>query len=120
MSNMDETIGRILADPDSMAQIQALAQSLGLSQTQNAPPEETAKPPEAPAPPPNSDTQSDFARSIFSLMQQARQTDARQEALLCALKPYLRPERRESLDRAAQLARLSGLAGAALGRYGGF
>lgn len=120
---MEDQIGRILNDPESMAQIQALARSLGLAQGQDAPPDTQQSAPAVPPPAssaPPAGNGDDFARSIFALMQQARQIDEKQEALLCALKPYLRPERREKLDRAAQLARLSGLAGAALGRYGGF
>ena len=33
-------------------------------------------------------------------MQQAQHTDKRQEALLCALKPYLAPERQAKIDEA--------------------
>ena len=42
-----------------------------------------------------------------------------QEALLAALKPYLRPERREKLDRAMRIARISQIAGGALKQHGG-
>ena len=42
----------------------------------------------------------------------------RQEALLRALEPFLRPARREKIERALQIARLSGIAGSALRRGG--
>ena len=52
--------------------------------------------------------------TIFSIGLVGVSTDGKQEALLCALKPFLRPERREGIDRAMQLAKLSQLAGIAL------
>ena len=55
-----------------------------------------------------------FLQSMMGVMQQAQRSDGKQEALLCALKPFLRPERREGIDRAMQLAKLSQLAGIAL------
>lgn len=107
MEGLEEQLQKILDDPDSMAQILSLAQSFGLQ-----PPEAA---PSAPPPPPPDDG---MARAIFGMMQQARQSDGRQEALLHAIKPYLRPEKRGRLDRAAQIARISHLAGFALRSFG--
>lgn len=105
----ESQLNEILNDPERMAQILSLAQSFGLQ-----PPETPSAPPPS-APPPDSE----MLQSMMRLMQQARQTDGKQEALLSALKPYLAPERREKLDRAIQLARISHLAGYALRNYGG-
>ena len=55
----------------------------------------------------------------MQMMQQAQHTDSKQEALLCALKPYLVPERRDKIDRALRIARLSQLASFALRNSGG-
>lgn len=60
-----------------------------------------------------------FVRGILQLVRQANQKDGPQEALLAALKPYLRPERREKLDRAMRIARISQIAGGALKQHGG-
>mgnify|MGYP004646277503 FL=1 len=57
-------------------------------------------------------------QTLMRLMQQAQQSDGKQEALICALKPFLAPERREKMDRAMQIARISHLAGFALRNYG--
>ena len=103
-------------DPNSMAQILSMAQSLGSlgfgeqseAQTPPSPPEGDAFMPDM-----------GFVQAIMGMMQHARQTDGKQEALLCALKPFLKPERRESIDRAMQLARISHLAGYALKNSGG-
>ena len=109
MDGLEEQLQKILNDPDSMAQILSLAQSFGLQ-----PPEGAASAPSAPPPPPDDG----MAKAIFGMMQQARQSDGKQEALLQAIKPYLRPERRGKIDRALQIARISHMAGFALRNYG--
>lgn len=91
-----------------MAQIMSIAQSLGGGQAENT---------SQPVPQPQQDD--GFARAILQIMQQAQHTDSRQEALLCALKPYVVPERRDKIDRALRIARLAQLAGCALRSYGG-
>ena len=55
---------------------------------------------------------------MMQIFQQMQQTDPRQDALLCALRAYLAPERQRKLDRAMELARLTKLAGLALGPGG--
>ena len=110
----EDKLNQILSDPDSMAKIMSLAQSLGGSSAASAGPPEP--PPKAPPPPPDDA----FVKGILRLMQQAQHTDKRQEALLCALKPYLAPERQARIDEALRIAKLSQLAGFALKNYGGF
>ncbi len=109
MEGLEEQLQKIMNDPDSMAQILSLAQSFGLQ-----PPEAASSAPSAPPPPPDDG----FVKAIFGMMQQAQQSDGRQEALLHALKPYLRPERQGNIDRALQIAKISHLAGFALRNYG--
>lgn len=110
----EDKLNQILSDPDSMAKIMNLAQLLGgPSAAPNGPPD----PPPKPSPPPPDDA---FVKGILRLMQQAQHTDKRQEALLCALKPYLAPERQAKIDEALRIAKLSQLAGFALKNYGGF
>ena len=113
----EDKLNQILSDPDSMAKIMNLAQSLGgPSAAPNGPPNPPPGPPPAPPPPPDDA----FVKGILRLMQQAQHTDKRQEALLCALKPYLAPERQAKIDEALRIAKLSQLAGFALKNYGGF
>lgn len=95
--NLEEKLSQVLNDPNSMAQLMSFAQSLGMG-------------------PPGDDA---FVRGILQLVRQANQKDGPQEALLAALKPYLRPERREKLDRAMRIARISQIAGGALKQHGG-
>ena len=108
---LEEKLSAILNDPDSMAQILSMAQSLGMGQ-EGEPASGTA----APEPPPVDPA---MLQGIFQLMEQVQHQDGKQEALLLALKPYLAPERRNKIDEALQIARISHLAGAALRNYGG-
>lgn len=110
----EDKLNQILSDPDSMAKIMSLAQSLGREQNAPSPP---PAPPRPQPPPPPDDA---FVKGILRLMQQAQHTDKRQEALLCALKPYLAPERQAKIDEALRIAKLSQLAGLAFKNYGGF
>ena len=109
---LEQQIGAILQDPQQLQKVFALAQSLGLS-----PPEPPAEPSPAPVAPPSfpqNAPQAAVSDALGDLLQKAGQLDRRQENLLNALKPFLRPERREKIDRAMQAARISRLAGAAL------
>lgn len=123
MDGLEDKLQQILNDPQSMAQILSMAQSFGLqppepSHAPDAPPKpgQPPKPPSPPPKPPQLDPR--MLQTLTQLMQQAQQSDSKQEALICALKPFLAPERREKMDRAMQIARISHLAGFALRNYG--
>ena len=130
VDGLEDKLQQILNDPQSMAQILSMAQSFGLqppepSHAPDAPSKPAAppsksephpKPPSPPPKPPQIDPR--MLQSLMQLMQQAQQSDGKQEALICALKPFLAPERREKMDRAMQIARISHLAGFALRNYG--
>ncbi len=112
---IEDKLNNILSNPEAMAQIMSLAQSFGGGQSQP----EQSPPPSSPPPLALPNMDESFVRGIMQMMQQSQKTDSRQEALLCALKPYLQPERREKIDRAIRIARLSQLASFALRSYGG-
>lgn len=109
---LDQALGAILQDPAQLQKIFALAQSLGLSSPPQPQPSEP--PPALLQPPPPTPERSAAADTLAELLQKAGKLDRRQENLLNALKPFLKPGRREKIDRAMQAARLSRLAGAAL------
>ncbi len=122
MAEFDEKLNSILANPDAMAQIMQLAQSLsGDSQGPTPPPPAPAPPqqpsPRPPAPPPQGGTDllSSLAGGVdptllmklMPLIQElGGQNDSNARQLLYALRPYLKPERQEKVERALQLARL--------------
>lgn len=127
MAEFEDKLNELLSNPDSMAQIMRLAQSLsGDSQDSGQEP-----PPQSPqqqrqqapqdqhhqGPPPQSgaDLLSSLTGGIdpkllmrlLPLVQElGGQRDSNARALLYALRPYLKPERQEKVERALQLARL--------------
>ena len=120
MAEFDDKLNSILSNPDAMAQIMQLAQSFSGGNQQSAP----APPAAAPAPPPQPQTQSaggggDLLSSLtggldtkllmklLPLIQElGSQQDSNARQLLYALRPYLKEERQEKVERALQLARL--------------
>ena len=127
MSEFDEKLNALLSNPDSMAQIMQLAQSLS---GQTAGPGGGGSPPpagqqQAPPPPPSppqsppvggtGDLLSSLtggidpkllSRLLPVLQELNRGDDNNARQLLFALRPYLRPDRQEKVERALQLARL--------------
>ena len=115
MAEFDDKLNSLLSNPDAMAQIMQLAQSLGGGQDAPPPP-----PPPAQDPPPASGIGSGDLFSSLSggldptllirlmpLIQElggGKDSNARQ--LLYALRPYLKKDRQEKVERALQLARL--------------
>ena len=116
MAEFDDKLNSILSNPDAMAQILQLAQSLGgdpapapAAPAQAPPPPPPDPAPQAgggsPLPGPGLDPQ--LLTGLLPLVRElggARDSNARQ--LLYALRPYLKPERQEKIERALQLARL--------------
>lgn len=115
MAEFDDKLNSILSNPDAMAQIMQLAQSLGGGTEQpSAPP---PPPPQAPQPPApgGGDLLSSLTggldpqlllRLLPLIQELGGQQDSNARQLLYALRPYLRPERQEKIERALQLARL--------------
>ena len=136
MAEFDEKLNSILSNPNAMAQIMQLAQSITGENSAAAPPPPQAQPfappqaqpftpppqtqPFAPPPPPpqsaapaanplsalgNMDPK--LMMKLLPLIQElggTQDSDARR--LLYALSPYLKPDRRDKIERALQLARL--------------
>ena len=94
--SFEQAIGAMLQDPEQMQKIFALAQSLGFSppaaQGASSPPEPPVSPP--PAPKQETSPPDDRQQALGELLQKAGTLDRRQENLLNALKPFLKPERR--------------------------
>lgn len=104
----EELIGQILNDPEKMAQLSALAESLGLNGAPPEAPPPLTKPPAPDRPPPPQTSLPDAAMlsALMGTLGELNRVDKRLEALLCALKAYLPPDGCRRLDRAAELARL--------------
>lgn len=123
MAEFDEKLNSLLSNPEAMAQIMQMAQSLSGGQTQQ-PPQQPPQQPAHPAPPPpvqpppGGDVLSSLSSltggidptmltKLLPLIQElGSQNDSNARQLLYALRPYLKPERQEKIERALQLARL--------------
>lgn len=116
MAEFDEKLNAILSDPGAMSQIMQLAQSLGGGDSTPPPP-----PPASQAPVNQGSSSGGLGNlgslgglgdpqmisKLLPLLQEfGGQQDSNARALLYALRPYLKEERQEKVERAVQLARL--------------
>lgn len=127
MAEFDDKLNELLSNPDSMAQIMRLAQSLSGETGGGGDPEPPQSPPQTrqasqdrhhQGPPPENgggDLLSGLTggldpkllmRLLPLIQELGGQQDSNARALVYALRPYLKPERQEKVERALQLARL--------------
>ena len=96
--SQEDQLEAILGNPQVMAQIQKLAQSLG--QPENA----------APAEPPKGPAAGDMEMlKTFTGLARGAAIDKNQQALLKALGPYISRERQQKLEKAMRAAKLAQL-----------
>ena len=118
MDDLQERIESVLNDPQQMQEILSLARSLGVelpdagAESAEKARAEAEMPPTPPSLPQG--LGGAMAQPVAELLKEAGKLEKKQENLLNALKPFLKPNRREKIDRAMQAARLSHLAGYAL------
>lgn len=117
MSEWEEKLNTLLSDPDAMAQVMQMAQSLSQQLEQPggaAPPNGAAAPPSPPpqegqakasSPLPSGIDPSLVQKLLPLLSQLNRPESGETAAFLRALRPFLKPERQDKVERAAQLAR---------------
>ncbi len=119
MAEFDDKLNSILSNPDAMSQIMQLAQSLSGSGPE--PPSPPPPPPQQTAAPPpvgGGDLFSSLSslaggmdpklltRLLPLIQELGGQRDSNARALLYALRPYLKEEKQNKVERALQLARL--------------
>jgi len=123
VGEFEEKLNSILGDQQAMGQIMALAQSLGKQSSSDQEEKDTAPEPAEDAPPDLSQLMGNLDPKMVQLgmrlMREYQQDDGQNTALLQALRPYLREERRGRLDKAVQIAKMSRLLRVALGSLGG-
>lgn len=112
---MDGEIGdllqSVLSDPEQMGKIASMAQSL-MGGASDAPQEAPA----VPAAKPKNEAK---LLSALTGMLGGRGEQTRSTALLAAMRPYMKPEKQEKLDRAMQAAKLARIAGTVMKELGG-
>ena len=118
MADLEDKLNAILSSPESMQKVAQLAQMLSAQNggaVQQPPPPAPPPPPHAPDAPPDASALSallggmdlNMISRLLPLMQEMNspRNDER-AALLHALQPFLKPERRDKVDTALRLARL--------------
>lgn len=112
MDELEQTLQRVLSDPQEMEKISRIAaQLMGGGQ------EETAE--DGGAPDKTGTGAAEMLKGLLSAPPGAGGADGRKTALLNALAPYLREDRRKKLQKAMRLARAARVAGVVLNEFGG-
>ncbi len=111
MAEFEDKLNEILSNPGAMSQIMQLAQSLGgaSSGAENGVSGGVQPPPSGgnPLSALTGGLDPQMLTRLLPLVQElGGQQDSNARALLLALRPYLKPERQEKVERAIQLARL--------------
>ena len=125
MAEFDDKLNSLLSNPEAMAQIMQMAQSLSGGQAQQVPQAPPQQPSPPPPPPPAQQAASSGGNPLAALsgltggmdpamltkllpliQELGSQNDSNARQLLYALRPYLKPDRQEKIERALQLARL--------------
>lgn len=134
MAELEEKLNAILGNQEAMGQIMALARSLsGGNEGTHGPgdggwsaDDEGPSPVLQEAPPSMPDLSAllgqvdpSMLQMGMRLFQEYQGREDRNTALLAALRPFLREERRAKLDRAMEIARVTRLIRVALGAMGG-
>lgn len=106
MAEFEDKLNSILSNPEAMAQIMQMAQSLGGSSS-------AVQPPPAPPPPAAPDLSgliggldTGLLLRFLPIIQELGNGNSQARQLLLALRPYLKTERQDKVERALQLARL--------------
>ena len=104
----------VLSDPEQMAKLTEAAKGLFAQMpAAGQEPRDETPPPAAPAQP-----DAKFLAAIGKAFAGSGDK-SRSTALLLAMRPYMKPEKQEKLDRALQIARMAHIAGAVMKEYGG-
>ena len=113
MGELDEKLNALLSNPDSMAQVMQMAQQLSSSfnqqsETPPAPPPQKQSEPSRPSDGGNflGGLDPGIAAKFLPLLQEYSKPNTQAMQLLNALRPYLKEEKQEKIQRAAKLARI--------------
>ena len=108
MDDLQSALQQLLADPQQLAELASMASALGLHPPEGGPPPQPPPKPEKPEEPkqPGNQPRPEQPRPPMP-------PGDRREKLLMALRPFLKPERQEKLDRALRIVQMTQLAGSA-------
>ena len=115
MSEWEDKLNTLISDPDAMAQVMQMAQSLSQQMGASGGAASSSGGPAAAAdvPPPQElssllgGVDPALIQRLLPLLSQINRIESSEtSAFLLALRPFLKPERRDKVERAVQLARL--------------
>ncbi len=109
MADFEDALNSLLANPDAMGQIMSLAGKLGGKQ-ESPPDEEWSGAAASEQTPLFGVDQLGQMGKLLELFKSGNQMDPQTVALLTALRPFLREERQQKLDKALRYAGLSHVA----------
>ena len=120
MGDFEEMLGSILSSPKDMEKIMGLARELSGGGSEAAPePERKPEPEGASAIPGLGDVSPKLLTAIGRILGGLNASGDGKAALIASMKPYVRPERRETLDRALKIAKIARAARLVMGELGG-
>lgn len=119
MSELEDKINSLLSSPAEMEKIMGLAKSLsgsfGISETTHSQEKDESSSPGMPF----GDIDPKIMKLITRLFSEYNSAANDKTALMNAVKPYLKEERRAAIDRAVQIARLTHIAKIAFNDFPG-
>ncbi len=132
MEDFEEKLNTILSSPETMGQIMALANSISGKPEGGVPAQEgQAQPQEAPGQPSQGGAAQQtgdmlsllqgldpsMLTKLAALYREYTRGEDEKAALLTAMRPFLRPERQEKVEKALQITRISRVIQAAFGLF---
>ncbi|MCD8321621.1 MAG: hypothetical protein LUC89_01880 [Oscillospiraceae bacterium] len=118
--DLSDRISAVLSDPEQMGKIAQMAKNLmgGAGESESVPNEDSASAPEG-----NglamSGGDAKLLAALGRMFSSGQEKNSKSAALLMAMRPYMRPEKQEKLDRAVKIAQMVHIAGAVMREYGG-
>ena len=106
MSDMEDQLGAILGNPKMMADIMALAQSMGQEEPPKGPEKPSGPPPPPPPPPGEGGMDMAMVKALTGFARGAC-IDRDQQALLKALCPFVSREKIQKLEKAMRAAKIA-------------
>ncbi len=120
MGDFENMLNSILSNPKDMERIMGLARELTGDKPPEPEPEKPKREEAHASPPPDlNGLTPGMLSAIGKILGELNKKDDGKAALIASMKPYVRPERRETLDRALKIARIARIARTAINELGG-
>ncbi len=119
MDGLEEKLNAFLSSPDAMEKVMGMAKSLGVGSKEESPPEPSVSGGTGGLLDGLAGLDPKLLSSVMKLMSEYNSGSDHREKLLLSLRPYVRNERQQKLDRAAQIIRLARTVKSGLNVFGG-